>query len=97
MQPLRSAAALPCLIRLVSLTRPRSPIRRRRDPHHHRGLLLPTIVENFAPGVDSHQEVLRAYYALTGEYATQLRVMTRQIGGVRYNRATPAQLDGAAP
>ena len=59
--------------------------------------LLPSIVDNFAHGVDSHQEVLRAYYALTGEYATQLRVMTRQIGGVRYNRATPAQLDGAAP
>ena len=59
--------------------------------------LLPTLVENFAPGVDSHQEVLRAYYALTGEYATQLRIMTRQIGGVRYNRATPEQLDGAAP
>ena len=59
--------------------------------------LLPSIVENFARGVDSHQEVLRAYYALTGEYATQLRIMTRQIGGVRYNRATPAQLDGAAP
>jgi len=59
--------------------------------------LLPSIVENFAPGVDSHQEVLRAYYALTGEYATQLRIMTRQIGGVRYNRATPSQLDGAAP
>ena len=59
--------------------------------------LLPSLVENFASGVDSHQEVLRAYYALTGEYATQLRVMTRQIGGVRYNRATPAQLDGKAP
>ena len=59
--------------------------------------LLPTIVENFAPGVDSHQEVLRAYYALTGEYATQLRIMTRQVGGVRYNRATPGQLNGAAP
>ena len=52
--------------------------------------LLPTLVENFAPGVDSHQEVLNAYYALTGEYATQLRIMTRQIGGVRYNRATPS-------
>ena len=59
--------------------------------------LLPTLVENFAPGVDSHQEVLNAYYALTGEYATQLRIMTRQIGGVRYNRATPGQLNGAAP
>ena len=59
--------------------------------------LLPTLVENFAQGVDSHQEVLRAYYALTGEYATQLRIMTRQIGGVRYNRATPEQLNGAAP
>ena len=32
--------------------------------------LLPTLVENFAPGVDSHQEVLRAYFALTGETHT---------------------------
>ena len=59
--------------------------------------LLPAIVDHFADGVDSHQEVLRAFYALTGEYATQLRIMTRQIGGVRYNRSTPEQLNGTAP
>ena len=28
---------------------------------------------------------------MTGEYITQLGVMTRQIGGVRYNRARPSQ------
>ena len=37
---------------------------------------------------DSHQEVF-ARITLT-EYATQLRIMTRQIGGVRYNRAKPS-------
>ena len=46
----------------------------------------------------SFQEVRRAYLTLTGEYITQLGVMTRQIGGVRYNRAHPSQqIGGSAP
>jgi hypothetical protein len=54
--------------------------------------LLPNIVEEYSgDGQSSFQEVRRAYLTLTGEYTTQLSVMTRQIGGVRYNRARPSQ------
>ena len=60
--------------------------------------LLPQIVANYGNETQSnHYEVLRAYLTLTGEYATQLGVMTRQIGGVRYNRAHPSQQHGSAP
>ena len=54
--------------------------------------LLPEVVAEYG-GEDqqSYHEVRRAYLTLTGEYITQLGVMTRQIGGVRYNRAHPSQ------
>lgn len=58
--------------------------------------LLPGIVREYGgEGQDSHFEVRRAFLTLTGEYITQLGVMTRQIGGVRYNRAHPSQQDSA--
>ncbi len=54
--------------------------------------LLPNIINEYAGDEQSSfQEVRRAYLTLTGEYITQLGVMTRQIGGVRYNRAHPSQ------
>ena len=58
--------------------------------------LLPEIISEYG-GDDqsSYFEVRRAYLTLTGEYITQLGVMTRQIGGVRYNRAHPSQQIGA--
>lgn len=58
--------------------------------------LLPEIISEYG-GDDqsSYFEVRRAYLTLTGEYITQLGVMTRQIGGVRYNRAHPSQQTGA--
>jgi hypothetical protein len=40
---------------------------------------------------ESYMEVRRAYLTLSAEYATQLGVMTRQIGGIRYNRTLPSQ------
>lgn len=58
--------------------------------------LLPTIREEYAgEGAANHAEVRKAFLTLTSEYATQLGIMTRQIGGVRYHRARPDQLDGA--
>jgi hypothetical protein len=58
--------------------------------------LLPNIVQEYGGDEQSsYQEVRRAYLTLTGEYITQLGVMTRQIGGVRYNRAHPSQQTGA--
>lgn len=49
--------------------------------------LLGEFVEKFADSGKNYHEVRRAYLSLTGEYAIQLRVMTRQIGGVRYDRS----------
>ncbi|MGY8941136.1 MAG: zinc-dependent metalloprotease [Flavobacteriales bacterium] len=58
--------------------------------------LLPQILDEYASDQQSsYFEVRRAYLTLTGEYATQLGVMTRQIGGVRYNRSLPSQQNGA--
>ena len=58
--------------------------------------LLPQLVNMYGnDSQDNYMEVRRAYLTLTGEYATQLGVMTRQIGGIRYNRARPAQQEGA--
>ena len=54
--------------------------------------LLPEIVTEYGgDDQNSFYEVRRAYLTLTGEYITQLGVMTRQIGGIRYNRAHPSQ------
>ncbi len=58
--------------------------------------LLPQLLDMYGnDSQDSYMEVRRAYLTLTGEYATQLGVMTRQIGGIRYNRARPSQQEGA--
>jgi len=59
--------------------------------------LLPQIVEKHSGLGSSFEEVRSAYYSLTGEYAIQLRVMTRQIAGVRYNRSGPANIGDGKP
>ena len=54
--------------------------------------LLPQLVDDYArQGVEDYHEVRKAYLTLTAEYSTQLGIMTRQIGGIRYNRASPDQ------
>lgn len=58
--------------------------------------ILPTLPATYAgEGAENHAEVRKAFLTLTAEYATQLGIMTRQIGGIRYHRARPDQLDGA--
>ena len=59
--------------------------------------LLPQIVEKHSGLGSSFEEVRSAYYSLTGEYAIQLRVMTRQIAGVRYDRSGPANIGDGKP
>lgn len=49
--------------------------------------LLPTLKQRFATSGNNYHEMRSAYLALTGEIATQLRIMTRQIGGVYVDRA----------
>lgn len=56
--------------------------------------LLPTLREEYAgDDAENHALVRKAFLTLTAEYATQLGIMSRQIGGVRYHRARPDQLD----
>jgi hypothetical protein len=59
--------------------------------------LLPQIVEKHSELESSFEEVRSAYYYLTGEYAIQLRVMTRQIAGVRYDRSGPVNIGDGKP
>ena len=60
---------------------------RQRLPHPRR---------EFCTGCGQPQEVLRSL-RLNRRIRDPTSIMTRQIGGVRYNRATPEQLNGAAP
>lgn len=49
--------------------------------------LLDGLMEKYGTGNRSHQELLRAYYVLTGRHIGALNVMTRQIGGVYVDRS----------
>ena len=52
---------------------------------------LPKIKDKYTIDGQSNQELLGAYMSLTGEYAIQLRVITRQIGGVYVDRSFNGQ------
>jgi hypothetical protein len=60
--------------------------------------LYPEVLKEYR-GEDqtSYHEVRRAFLTLSSEYATQLAIMARPIGGVRYLRGTPEQLGTTAP
>ncbi|MFM1931486.1 MAG: hypothetical protein RL226_789 [Bacteroidota bacterium] len=58
---------------------------------------LPKIFEAYTAEGKSYEELRAAYFALTGEYATQIQIMTRQIGGVRYDRSVVGQNTDAKP
>ena len=59
--------------------------------------LLPGLVDRYAQEGTSYQDFRDAFYTLHGEYGIQIRVMTRQIGGVRYNRAGPSNIGNDKP
>ena len=49
--------------------------------------ILPTLKDKYTNTNESYEELLEAYMVVTGEYGNQIRVMTRQIGGVHYDRS----------
>jgi Met-zincin/Domain of unknown function (DUF5117) len=53
--------------------------------------LLPKMKDRFEQNNKSYEELLQAYLITTGEYGTQLRIMTRQIAGVHYDRSFGGQ------
>lgn len=59
--------------------------------------LMPELVTKYSKKGKSYQELLTAYMSLTSEYATQLSVISRQIGGVHINRAMVGQEGNPGP
>jgi Met-zincin len=53
--------------------------------------IYPKMKDRFENNNQSYQELLQAYLISSGEYGNQIRIMTRQIGGVHYDRSYPGQ------
>ncbi|MFM7722403.1 MAG: zinc-dependent metalloprotease [Bacteroidota bacterium] len=53
--------------------------------------VLPGLKDKLVTNNESYADLLQAFNVVTGEYAVQTRVMTRQIGGVHFNRAFVGQ------
>lgn len=59
--------------------------------------ILPKMMDQVQPNNASYERTLQSYFIATGEYGNQLRIMTRQIGGVHYNRAFAGQNTDSRP
>jgi hypothetical protein len=53
--------------------------------------IFPNLLDKYRKDGTSHQELLNSYYTLTGQYSTSLKIISRQIAGVRVNRAMVGQ------
>lgn len=53
--------------------------------------LMPDLISRYQLEGQSYEELRQAYLSLTGEYANQVNIFTRQIGGVHINRAVAGQ------
>ncbi|MEM7106006.1 MAG: zinc-dependent metalloprotease [Bacteroidota bacterium] len=59
--------------------------------------IMPKIMEKYIEEGKSYQELRNAYFRLTGEYGTALRVISRQIGGVYVDRSMAGQDETLRP
>lgn len=59
--------------------------------------IMPTIKDRYIEEGESYHELRNAYLVLTGEYATQLGIMTRWVGGVHFDRSVGGQTEGVQP
>ena len=55
------------------------------------------LIDKYGADGNSFNDLRRAYLTLSSEYAIQLRVMTRQIAGIRYNRSGPDNIGNDKP
>ena len=53
--------------------------------------IFPNLLDKYRKNGTSYQELLNSYYTLTGQYSTSLKIISRQIAGVRVNRAMVGQ------
>jgi len=58
---------------------------------------VPKLLDKYTVNDQSYQELLKAYLTMTGEYGSQIRIMSRQIGGVHFDRSLPGQKTDKAP
>lgn len=59
--------------------------------------VMPKIKDEYSQEGETYHQLHNAYMILTGEYGTQLRIMTRQIGGVHYQRGLHGQDGNTMP
>lgn len=59
--------------------------------------LIPKITNRYIEDGENYHELRQAYLILTGEQAVQTGIMTRQIGGVRYDRSVKGDNEGVLP
>ncbi len=59
--------------------------------------LMPGLLKKYSTEGESYEELRQAYLTLTGEYANQINIFTRQIGGIHINRATSGQQGNLTP
>jgi hypothetical protein len=59
--------------------------------------IFPSLLDNYRKEGSSHQELLNSYYTLSGQYSTSLKIISRQIAGVRVNRAMVGQDANSKP
>jgi hypothetical protein len=60
-------------------------------------VVLPKLKEHLITSNESYAELLQSFLIATKEYGTQTSVMTRQIGGVHYDRAYAGQGSSVKP
>ena len=59
--------------------------------------VMPNIKARYLKDDETYHELRTAYLSLTSEYAIQLGVITRQVGGVHLDRSLPGQESGNRP
>lgn len=59
--------------------------------------IMPELRAKLITSNESYEELVQAYLIVSGEYANQLRIMTRQIGGVHYDRSYAGQKTSKTP
>ncbi|MEM7040624.1 MAG: zinc-dependent metalloprotease, partial [Bacteroidota bacterium] len=59
--------------------------------------LMPGIKTRYAVEGDSYHELRQAYLILTGEYGVQLRIVSRQVGGILVDRSFVGQVTDLKP
>lgn len=59
--------------------------------------IFPELIDKYCKPGESYQELLDSYYTLMGQYSTSLKIISRQIAGVRVDRSMVGQKTDKQP